>query len=90
MENTTLKTTKSNLAKLVGRTATPATIELINTELQDCKTLSAQIDWMMECYYTFEQEYTIVKIVETGTWGLVTDEEITDLWNENTIKYWHE
>jgi hypothetical protein len=95
MLNTKFKTTKQNLIALVNRVATPETLNLIKTEIEDCKTLAEQIEWTMEAYFTYEQKYAIVKISRAGTWGLIEeldddDIEYTDLWNGNFIKDWHE
>lgn len=97
MKDTGLKATKKNLLELVKNIATPETLKLIAMEIDECKTLTEQVEWFMNCFFCFAQPYIIVKINTTGTWGLIHEldnngdnEEYLDLLNDNLISDWHE
>jgi len=95
MRDTNLNTTPENLIETIKRLAVPATHDLIASEFDKCETISEKAEWCMECYYSFVQKYAIVKIVETGTWGLIIErdgdnEEYINLSNDGKIKEWHE
>lgn len=98
MINTKLPTTPANLLKLVKNHATSETLEMIQTELENCKTDVERAEWAMECYFSFDQDQIIVKIAASETWGLIANTEdeqgdcaeYLDLINDNVIKEWHE
>lgn len=98
MEDTYLPATQQNLCKIVEKISTPATLEMIKTELSDCNSDIDKVEWLMNCFFYFEQAYIIVKINKTGTWGLILNQldasgdnkEYLDLLNESIIRDWHE
>jgi len=97
MKDTGLQATDQNLIALVRKIAIPETLNKIAGAWDDCP-ISERLELVMDCYYTFDQEYIIVKIVESDTWGLIKDvldssgdcAEYIDLSNSNIIKLWHE
>jgi len=96
MKDTGFPTTDQNLIRVVREYATPATLELIANEWDTCPT-AEKMDLVMNAYFTYEQEYLIVVINKTNTWGLIKDvlnssgdcTEYLDLMNDNIIKEWH-
>ncbi|MBI9093162.1 MAG: hypothetical protein JEZ12_28455 [Desulfobacterium sp.] len=95
MITTSLESSQSNLISLAVDICKPETLELMATEIDDCKTMDERIKWIMECYFTHDQPFAIVKIRKTGTWGLIPepngdDTEYTDRLNGNEILDWFE
>jgi len=96
MIDTKLPATHSNLIALVRKIASPETLELVANEWDTCPT-AEKMDLVMNAYFTYEQEYLIVVINKTNTWGLSKDvlnssgdcTEYLDLMNDNIIKEWH-
>lgn len=88
MRETNLKSTRQNLTKLVMETSTEQTINDIRMQWNACKTNKDKIEWVMECYFTYEQPTAlmIVKNLKTGTWNIVeTDDELIE--TENSMNY---
>jgi len=94
MKDTQLKATDENLCILVIAVASKAAKELLNVFVGECKSWRERVELLMECYYTYDQKWIIVKIVETGTWGLIEEKgdpdnkEYIRLSNSNKIIDW--
>jgi len=96
MKDTGLQCTPGNLIRLVKKIATHETLNKIAGAWDTCPT-AEKMDLVMNAYFTYEQEYLIVVINKTNTWGLIKDvlnssgdcTEYLDLMNDNIIKEWH-
>jgi len=96
MIDTKLPATPGNLIALVRKIATPDTLNKIAGAWDTCP-ISERLELVMDCYYTFDQEYIIVKIAFSDTWGLILDtldsdgdnKEYLELSNAGTVREWH-
>jgi len=97
MKDTGLPATQQNLLALVKEIATPATLEMIATEWDNCPP-GERVNFVMDAWDTFEQNFIIVVINATNNYGLIRDilddsgdcKEYLELWNSGKIKNWFE
>ena len=97
MKDTGLPAKPAILIRLVKQYATPETLEMIAGAWDTCPP-GERLDLVMEAWATYEQEFMIVVITATHTWGLILDTlddagdnaEYLSLWNAGTIKHWFE
>ena len=103
MINTGLDSTHENLYLLAMGVMSKESKDYFNNVLDTWNKnagVNYQLSWkykadlLMECYYTYDQKWIIVKIVETGTWGLIEEKgdpdnkEYIRLSNSNKIIDW--
>lgn len=88
MKETGLKSTKFNLIKIVLENSTDKTLKLIRSEWDECLLNKEKLEWVMECWFTYDQPgaLMIVNNLKTGTWNIVeTEDELIE--TENSLDF---